>query len=197
MATKKQYFDTALEMLNTCGYGSLKQASLCRSLGVTTGSFYHYFGDWHDFTAQFLDNWLARSNTGLDFAASPKVRKERLESLLRFGTTLPHRAEAALRVWSELDAQAFEMQSRMDQRRIEVATEVLQDPLDALSAQQLAVRCLYTLIGYQHLRIGVGYPPLKPLLREIVRPALGTRTPLDLTESEKSSPHPSAINVRV
>ncbi len=46
VATREAYFETGLEVLADLGYGGLKLAEVCNRLGVTTGSFYHYFASW-------------------------------------------------------------------------------------------------------------------------------------------------------
>src|SRR5690606_41843093 len=65
MATKQEYSDAAFDILSAEGYSALKQAPLCKRLNVTTGSFYHYFQNWHDFTSHLLDHWLAPRTTRL------------------------------------------------------------------------------------------------------------------------------------
>ena len=43
VVSREAYFETGLEVLSDLGYGGLKLAEVCNRLGVTTGSFYHYF----------------------------------------------------------------------------------------------------------------------------------------------------------
>ncbi|MDT5106509.1 MAG: hypothetical protein QOI25_4022 [Mycobacterium sp.] len=43
VVTRQSYFDAGLDVLSDLGYGGLKLAEVCNRLGVTTGSFYHYF----------------------------------------------------------------------------------------------------------------------------------------------------------
>ena len=60
---KDRYFEAAQEILATEGYGGLKLAAVCKYLGVTTGSFYHSFESWGDFTNAFLLNWRRERTT--------------------------------------------------------------------------------------------------------------------------------------
>ena len=46
LANREAYFETGLDVLADLGYGGLKLAEVCNRLGVTTGSFYHYFTSW-------------------------------------------------------------------------------------------------------------------------------------------------------
>ena len=50
VVTRESYFDAGLEVLSDLGYGGLKLAEVCNRLGVTTGSFYHYFASWSAYT---------------------------------------------------------------------------------------------------------------------------------------------------
>jgi AcrR family transcriptional regulator len=43
VVSRESYFETGLDVLSDLGYGGLKLAEVCNRLGVTTGSFYHYF----------------------------------------------------------------------------------------------------------------------------------------------------------
>lgn len=46
VVSREAYFEIGLEVLADVGYGGLKLAVVCNRLGVTTGSFYHYFPSW-------------------------------------------------------------------------------------------------------------------------------------------------------
>ena len=50
VAARESYFETGLEILADTGFGGLKLAEVCRRLGVTSGSFYHYFTNWGTYT---------------------------------------------------------------------------------------------------------------------------------------------------
>src|SRR6516162_8183588 len=52
------YFETGLEVLSDVGYGGLKLAEVCNRLGVTTGSFYHYFSSWPAYTRDLVSYWV-------------------------------------------------------------------------------------------------------------------------------------------
>ena len=53
-AVRDSYFETGLEILSDRGFGGLKLAELCQRMGVTTGSFYHYFTAWSAYTADLI-----------------------------------------------------------------------------------------------------------------------------------------------
>ncbi len=50
VVSREAYFETGLDVLSDLGYGGLKLAEVCNRLGVTTGSFYHYFSGWPAYT---------------------------------------------------------------------------------------------------------------------------------------------------
>ena len=50
VAARESFFETGLEILAELGFGGLKLAEVCGRLGVTTGSFYHYFRNWNNYT---------------------------------------------------------------------------------------------------------------------------------------------------
>ena len=53
VVSRESYFETGLDVLSDLGYGGLKLAEVCNRLGVTTGSFYHYFSGWPAYTASW------------------------------------------------------------------------------------------------------------------------------------------------
>jgi hypothetical protein len=59
--SRQAYFETGLDVLSELGYGGLKLAEVCNRLGVTTGSFYHYFASWPVYTRDLIQHWLGRA----------------------------------------------------------------------------------------------------------------------------------------
>ncbi|MGV9668166.1 TetR/AcrR family transcriptional regulator [Nocardia niigatensis] len=171
MAIKQDYFDTALELLSEQGYSALKQATLCKRLRVTTGSFYHYFENWHDFTSQLLEHWQAERTTQLVEAAQQhRDPLAQLDALLRFALALPHRAEAAIRVWSKVDPEVRSIQDAVDAQRLEVvahaARAILDDEEEALHHARWG---LYLLAGYQELDSGENPEALEWVLSRLLQ----------------------------
>jgi AcrR family transcriptional regulator len=170
MAIKQDYFDTAFELLSEQGYSALKQASLCKRLRVTTGSFYHYFDNWHDFTSQLLEHWLtARTTQLVTLAQQHQDPIDQLDALLQFALELPHRAEAAIRVWSKVDPEVRVIQDAVDSQRMGVVVHavraILKDEQDALNHARWG---LYLLAGYQELDSGEDPAALEWVLRRLL-----------------------------
>ncbi|MBJ8345172.1 TetR/AcrR family transcriptional regulator [Antrihabitans sp. YC2-6] len=154
VVTRENYFEAAIGLLSQEGYPGLKQATVCRALKVTTGSFYNYFTNWKDFTDQLLQNWLAERTLQLvALAESEADPYDRLDLLRRVTLTLPHRAEAAIRVWANVDPDVRAAQEAADKERLGVvhhaATQMLGDTPDALLYAKWGV---YLLIGFEQFQ---------------------------------------------
>ncbi|BBY55710.1 TetR/AcrR family transcriptional regulator [Mycobacterium koreense] len=151
IVSRESYFDTGIEVLSDLGYSGLKLAEVCRRLGVTSGSFYHYFSKWSVYTAELLAYWAnGRADHRAAVRAAYPEPRERLEVMLVAALDFEHGTEAAIRVWSALDPHVKAIQSGIDQGRFEAlhdaATEILADPEQA---RMFAGWALYTLIGYE------------------------------------------------
>jgi AcrR family transcriptional regulator len=151
VVSRESYFETGLDVLSDLGYGGLKLAEVCNRLGVTTGSFYHYFASWPAYTRELVSHWVqertVRVVEALGAEADPR---RRIDTLIQVGLGLPHGAEAAIRVWSSLDPHVHSIQTRVDQQRFDVmyesAFEVLQSKRQA---QVFAAWGVYLLVGYE------------------------------------------------
>ncbi|QTI69013.1 TetR/AcrR family transcriptional regulator [Gordonia polyisoprenivorans] len=149
--TAQDYFDAAYGLLAEGGYGKLKLADLCERMGVTTGGFYHCFKSWSDFTRQFLDNWHRDRTTRLiDTVAAESDPRKRLSLLLETAASLPHKAEAAIRVWSTTDRDVEILQRSVDLERKHIVTETFRSmSLTEREAHLRATTALYLVIGHE------------------------------------------------
>lgn len=149
--SREAYFDTGLEVLSELGYGGLKLAEVCKRLGVTTGSFYHFFTSWPVYTSELIQHWLTtRTVHQMELVLNITDARQRLDALIEIGLLLPHRAEAAIRSWSSADQRVHAVQAEVDRQRFEIlrdaALEVRGDPAQA----HLFASCaMYLLIGYE------------------------------------------------
>ncbi len=148
---QRRFFDAAFDILATEGYGGLKLAPLCRRLGLTTGAFYHSFESWQQFTDALLDHWLQDRTLRLaDLARAEPDPAQRVEMLLQVGVGLPHRAEAAIRVWAGIDPTVRALQSAVDSERLAAVTEAFEGVVkDKREAARLGHAALYLVIGYE------------------------------------------------
>ena len=149
--TRDGYFETGIGVLADLGYGGLKLAEVCNRLGVTTGSFYHYFSNWAEYTHELVEHWL----TGLTRERVTKLAAEtdpqqRMDLMIDMGLGLPHDAYAAVRAWSSVDARVRAVIVTLDQIRYDL---VYASALEILGcdrqADVFAKWALYLLVGYE------------------------------------------------
>ncbi len=76
--------------------------------------------------------------------------RRRVDTLIQVGLSLPHGAEAAIRVWSSVDPEVYAVQAAVDQQRFDImcesAFEILQNKRQA---QIFAAWGVYVLVGYE------------------------------------------------
>lgn len=151
VVTREAYFATGLDVLSDLGYGGLKLAEVCNRLGVTTGSFYHYFSGWPAYTRELVENWMKeRTVLVIELLKSETDPRRRIDSLIQVGLELPHGAEAAIRAWSSLDPDVYDIQVKVDQQRFDImyssAMEILRDHNQA---EMFARWAVYLLVGHE------------------------------------------------
>ena len=150
VASREAYFQAGLDVLSDLGYGGLKLAVVCHRLGVTTGSFYHYFPSWSAFTKDLLDHWVQERSVGVAAAYATGDPRRRIDSLIENALMLPHGAESAIRVWSAIDPEVHAVQSAVDRQRFDVLFDAALQILEhKRQAQVFASWGMYMLIGYE------------------------------------------------
>ena len=169
LVSRESYFETGLDVLSDLGYGGLKLAEVCNRLGVTTGSFYHYFSGWPAYTKDLVAHWAQ----GHTVEIIEKVRAEadprrRIDTLIQVGLTLPHRAEAAIRVWSSVDPEVYQIQAAVDQQRFDIVYESAFEILrNKRQAQLFAAWGVYLLVGYEQAALPRDAAALKWIMGQL------------------------------
>jgi len=168
VVTREEYFETALALLASDGHGALKIGTMCRSLGVTTGSFYHYFGSLDGFVEAFLDYWeRERTARVIELANAPADPTERIARLKTLALDVPHDAEGAIRAWANSNARVAEVQKRVDQERFDALRDVILGVVpDRRRAELLAVLGISLLVGMPMWRTPVRRAELARLYDE-------------------------------
>lgn len=151
VAVREAYFETGLEVLSDLGYGGLKLAEVCNRLGVTTGSFYHYFASWPVYTRELVGYWVKdRTVRLIDALREEADPRRRIEVIIQIALALPHGAESAIRSWSSVNPHVLEVQREVDLQRYNIiyesALEIVKDPRQA---QVYAAWSVYVFIGYE------------------------------------------------
>lgn len=151
VAARESYFETGLEILADRGFGGLKLAELCSRLGVTTGSFYHYFNGWNAYTRELLGYWRQdRTVRLIEVIRSQPDPRRRIQAIINVALSLPHSAEAAIRAWSSVDPEVLAVQREVDQERFDVIYEAAFDIAgDARQAKTYAAWSVYVFVGYE------------------------------------------------
>jgi AcrR family transcriptional regulator len=151
VVSREAFFETGLEVLSDTGYGGLKLAEVCNRLGVTTGSFYHYFSSWAAYNEELVAHWMqVRTVRVVEAVRAEPDPRRRIDTLIQAGLTLPHGAEAAIRVWSSLDPEVHAVQAAVDQERFDIMYESAFEILKhKRQAQLFAAWGVYLLVGYE------------------------------------------------
>ncbi|ETA06979.1 MULTISPECIES: TetR/AcrR family transcriptional regulator [Gordonia] len=149
--TRELYLETGLAVLADSGYSALKLSEVCNRLGVTSGSFYHFFKNWSDYTTQLIDHWLD-SRTQVEVAAvqaEPDPLRRMIE-LIEFAVSLPHEAEAAIRTWAAMNPDVREVQQAADRSRYDVVFDIAMELLDdRVAAHRYSSWANFVLTGYE------------------------------------------------
>jgi AcrR family transcriptional regulator len=170
VVSREAYFETGLDVLSDLGYGGLKLAEVCNRLGVTTGSFYHYFPGWPAYTRELVGHWMqARTVAVVEALRAEPDPRRRIDTLIQVGLGLPHGAEAATRVWSSVDPEVYTVQAAVDQQRFDImfesAFEILQNKRQA---QMFAAWGVYLLVGYEQATLPRDTDALKWIVGQLL-----------------------------
>ncbi|MGI8678768.1 MAG: TetR/AcrR family transcriptional regulator [Jatrophihabitans sp.] len=168
VVTKDDYFAAALDALATSGHAALKIGSLCTTIGVTTGSFYHYFGSWDGFVLELLTHWEQEKTHRLAVAVSAEPDPvARIQAIKKLAVALPHEAETAIRAWAHSNPIVAQVQRRVDDERLDSLRSVLLGVIgNRRRSEQLAVMGITLLIGMQQWRSPVDRKELARMLDE-------------------------------
>lgn len=149
--SREAYLDTGLEVLSDLGYGGLKLAEVCTRLGVTTGSFYHYFSNWSSYTRELMEYWRqGRTVQLIEWIRAEPDPRRRIDNIINIGLDLPHSAEAAIRAWSGADPDVHAVQAEVDKQRHEITRQSALEILhDERQAELFANWAVYLLVGYE------------------------------------------------
>jgi AcrR family transcriptional regulator len=128
MAGKRDWLDAGLALLAEQGAPSVTIERLTERLGLSKGSFYHHFKGMGGYRTALLEHFEAERTTRF-MEQAEQARGDRLRTLLALvlapgpGPEL----EIAVRAWALQDAEAREVQARIDRTRADYLTEVCGD----------------------------------------------------------------------
>ncbi|MGC4935459.1 TetR/AcrR family transcriptional regulator [Gordonia sp. DT30] len=181
-----RFLEAGLIVLAEDGYGALKLAAVCARADATTGSFYHAFDNWAEFSSALIVYWREeKSRRPIAEARKVTDPRQRLAVLVDIGLTLPHDSERAIRVWAAQDAEVRRHQEEVDLERRDFIAETYRVALgDDFPAQDYATMSMYLLVGYEsgtlrsHEALAAGF---RVLLESAIGPwdELGVELPAD------------------
>lgn len=168
LVTRDDYYNAAMGILATEGASGIKINRLCSALGVTSGSFYGYFGSLDGFIDAFLEHWWeSQTERVLALTNAPADPIERIRLMRQLGTRLPHAAEGAIRSWAHTHPAVAAMQEKVDARRSAALAEVLRPAaVDAKEATTLGMMAMTLLVGLQQWRQPVTSRDFKRIFNE-------------------------------
>lgn len=144
------FFQAGFDVLAEAGYGGLKLASVCGRLGVTSGSFYHHFTSWSEYTRQLVTHWQQQMTVLVEEVGEEPDPRRRLDRIIKGGLALPHGAEAAIRVWGSIDPHVRDAQAAVDRHRFGAVFEAALQVLgNRRQAEMFASWSIYLLVGYE------------------------------------------------
>lgn len=118
--TQTDYFEAAFDLLASDGPRALTIAKLCRTLGVSKGSFYHHFQGIPDFTTKFLEYWEHSESGEYEARIAELEPAEQLELAKVVATwAIHHEAETAIRAMARTHPEVAAVLGRVDQQREE------------------------------------------------------------------------------
>ena len=143
---------------------------MCQRLGVTTGSFYHYFTSWSAYTRDLVENWMQQKTTQIIEASRAEADpRRRIDILVEQALALPHGAEAAIRVWSSIDPAVGTVQAEVDQRRFDIMKESAVQILgNERQAHVFAIAAVYLLTGYEQASLPREFEDLRWLAGQLL-----------------------------
>lgn len=154
--TQKDWLEETLALLPEIGASKLTIEVLTTRLGVTKGSFYHHFKDFHDFKLQLLA-YIETEGT-LNIISQAQSGKTPMEQLRLLAEAIGHSRdlEVEIRGWAFQDEEVRAFHEQIDQRRITFLVGVYETLGYDTEKATVIARLLYaTYIGTQYM-----LPPL-------------------------------------
>ncbi len=135
--TKEQWLKHGLKTLAQAGFTELKADKLCKSLGVSRGSFYWHFKNLADFHSAVLAYWqqvaVASTIESIENQSDDPLQKLRL--LIGVAKAGDRSLEQAIRAWAFSDSMVKQTVQQIDQQAEGyVAQLLIQSGLDGSTA---------------------------------------------------------------
>lgn len=151
--SREEWLAKGLALLAEHGSEVIKIDRLCRHLKVTKGSFYHYFANRQAFVDDLLTYWLKKDTDevieSLAGTADPHARGEALNKRVEQADLKP---EMALRIWGHQNPGVAEAVARVDKRRLDYLTRLVEEQTGQSDQAELMAKLAYAhFVGCQAL----------------------------------------------
>ena len=170
--SKQDWLIEGAKALAEQGASALTIDGLTARLGVTKGSFYHHFGSLQGYIDALLEFYESEGTLNVIAVTEAEPNSHaKLRRLLEITTEGPLNIEVAFRAWALQNAQAREVQVRIDAQRMAYLAELCTDVTGSASQAEVLAQLLYMIyVGSQQV-----IPPLDPaavqrLYRDALRP---------------------------
>lgn len=140
---RHRWIDQGLEFLSTGGPDAVQVESLARTLGVSKGGFYGFFGDRAALLEEMLEAWESRSTENViervEREGGAAIDRARRAAELTFSDELLP-VDLAVRDWARRDAAVAERLRRVDNFRMDYLRALVGTICD--DEEELEARCL-------------------------------------------------------
>lgn len=173
--TKRDWFVVAVQVLCQDGPQGLTIEALCQSLQRTKGSFYHHFGSYDGFKAQFLAFYEKEGTLDIiSHLANLPTAKEKLGKLLAIVVDYSNKQTGepavAMRAWALQDTAVRQTQMRVDGRRRDYVQALCEEiTRDSTQAATITNLIYAVLVGSEQMQPPIIGADLQTLFDECLR----------------------------
>lgn len=160
------------------GPDALKLASLCKTSGRTTGSFYHHFEDQAAFIRAILNHWQKTNTQDVIESVDRLLQNDKkADKLNAVAMTMNQAVEIGIRALAQQNTSVARIVSQVDEQRINYLTQLYVERagLERETAQSFAELEYAAFVGTQMIWKGASLEhgqKLSSLFDELVRKAL-------------------------
>lgn len=148
--TKEQLLRAGLRLLDSTGRSSLKISTICSSLKLTKGSFYHWFDSKQQFDLSLLSYWRQLYTSGfIDDANEGENARQKLDRLINNcidSAKDNSRLEIEINMWAKQDAQIGQFVEQVYEQRFAYLLALMQDIYPDQDEAKRHAHIVYSLI---------------------------------------------------
>lgn len=147
---KEEWLRLGLRLLDSAGRNSLKISTLCTSLNMTKGAFYHWFESKADYDICLLTYWREIfTNKFIEEANVGESSKEKLQILVNNcidSMKVESRLELEINMWAQQDKAVEKFVNRVYEKRFKYIENLLSDIYNNKEEAKRHSLILYSLV---------------------------------------------------